>query len=99
MALARALVMDPAVVLLDEPTAGLDPVRRNAVYTIIVDFPKKYGFTTIMISHEVPGIFFLSQRISMLDEGRIRFEGTPRINSALHGLNGSAVYLSVRTAT
>jgi phospholipid/cholesterol/gamma-HCH transport system ATP-binding protein len=76
VALARTLVMDPAVVLLDEPTAGLDPVRRNAVYAIIVDFPKKYGFTAIMISHEVPGIFFLSQRIAMLDEGRIRFEGT-----------------------
>ena len=77
VALARALVTDPAVVLLDEPTAGLDPVRRNAVYAMIVDFQKKFGFTAVMISHEVPGIFFLSQRIAMLDEGKIRFEGTP----------------------
>jgi phospholipid/cholesterol/gamma-HCH transport system ATP-binding protein len=38
---------------------------------------KKFGFTAVMISHEVPGIFFLSQRIAMLDEGKIRFEGTP----------------------
>ncbi len=77
VALARALVTDPEVVMLDEPTAGLDPVRRNAVYAMIVDFQKKYGFTAVMISHEVPGIFFLSQRIAMLDEGKIRFEGTP----------------------
>ncbi len=77
VALARALVTDPEVVLLDEPTAGLDPVRRNAVYAMIVDLQKKFGFTAVMISHEVPGIFYLSQRIAMLDEGKIRFEGTP----------------------
>ncbi len=77
VALARALVTDPEVVLLDEPTAGLDPVRRNAVYAMIVDFQKKFGFTAIMISHEVPDIFYFSQRIAMLDEGKIRFEGSP----------------------
>jgi phospholipid/cholesterol/gamma-HCH transport system ATP-binding protein len=77
VALARALVTDPEVVLLDEPTAGLDPVRRNAVYAMIVDFQKKFGFTAVMISHEVPDIFYFSQRIAMLDEGKIRFEGSP----------------------
>jgi phospholipid/cholesterol/gamma-HCH transport system ATP-binding protein len=77
VALARALVTDPEVVLLDEPTAGLDPVRRNAVYAMIVDFQKKYGFTAVMISHEVPDIFYFSQRIAMLDEGKIRIEGSP----------------------
>mgnify|MGYP001821841010 CR=1 FL=1 len=75
VALARALVTDPEVVLLDEPTSGLDPVRRNAVYAMITDFQKKFGFTAVMISHEVPGIFYLSQRIVMLDEGRIRYVG------------------------
>jgi phospholipid/cholesterol/gamma-HCH transport system ATP-binding protein len=77
VALARALVTDPEVVLLDEPTTGLDPIRRNAVYSMIVDFQKKFGFTAVMISHEIPDIFYFSQRIAMLDEGRIRFEGTP----------------------
>jgi phospholipid/cholesterol/gamma-HCH transport system ATP-binding protein len=77
VALARALVTDPEVVLLDEPTTGLDPVRRNAVYAMIVEFQKKFGFTAVMISHEVPDIFYFSQRIIMLDEGKIRFEGSP----------------------
>jgi phospholipid/cholesterol/gamma-HCH transport system ATP-binding protein len=76
VALARALVTDPEFVLLDEPTAGLDPVRRNAVYAMIVDFQKKFGFTAVIISHEVSDIFFFSQRIAMLDEGKIRFEGS-----------------------
>jgi len=78
VALSRALVTDPEVVLLDEPTSGLDPIRTNAVYSMIVDFQKKFGFTAVMISHDIPDIFYLSQRIVMLDEGRIRFEGTPK---------------------
>ena len=77
VALARALVTDPEIVLLDEPTTGLDPIRRNAVYSVIVDFQRKFGFTAVMISHEMPDIFHFSQRIVMLDEGSIRFEGTP----------------------
>jgi phospholipid/cholesterol/gamma-HCH transport system ATP-binding protein len=76
VALARALVTEPDVVLLDEPTTGLDPIRRNAVYALIVGFQKKFGFTAVMISHEIPDIFYFTQRIVMLDKGRIRFEGT-----------------------
>jgi phospholipid/cholesterol/gamma-HCH transport system ATP-binding protein len=93
VALARALVTDPEVVLLDEPTAGLDPVRRNAVYAMIVEFQKKFGFTAVMISHEVPDIFYFSQRILMLDESNIRFEGTPE---ELQRCTDSAVQLFIQ---
>ena len=77
VALARALITNPEVVLFDEPTTGLDPVRRNAVHSMISEYQKKFGFTCIIVSHEIPDVFYISQRIAMLDEGKIMFEGTP----------------------
>jgi phospholipid/cholesterol/gamma-HCH transport system ATP-binding protein len=77
VALARALVTDPQIVLFDEPTTGLDPIRKNAVHSMILDYQRRFGFTGVVVSHEIPDIFFISQRVAMIDEGRIRFEGTP----------------------
>ena len=77
VAMARALVTDPEVVLFDEPTAGLDPIRKNAIHSMIANYQNRFGFTAVLISHEIPDIFFFSQRIAMLDEGKIRFEGSP----------------------
>ena len=77
VALARALVTDPEIVLFDEPTTGLDPVRKTAVHSMISDYQKRFGFTAIIVSHEIPDVFFISQRIVMLNEGQICFEGTP----------------------
>ena len=77
VALARALVTDPEIVLFDEPTTGLDPIRKTAVHSMISDYQKRFGFTGIIVSHEIPDVFFISQRIAMLNEGKIRFEGSP----------------------
>jgi phospholipid/cholesterol/gamma-HCH transport system ATP-binding protein len=77
VALARALVTDPEIVLFDEPTTGLDPIRKTAVHSMISDYQKRFGFTGIIVSHEIPDVFFISQRVAMLNEGQIRFEGTP----------------------
>jgi phospholipid/cholesterol/gamma-HCH transport system ATP-binding protein len=76
VALARALVTDPEIVLFDEPTTGLDPIRKTAVHSMISDYQKRFGFTGIIVSHEIPDVFFISQRVAMLNEGRIRFEGS-----------------------
>jgi len=77
VALARALVTDPEVVLFDEPTTGLDPVRKNSVHNMIAEYQQKLGFTAVLISHEIPDVFYFSQRIAMLHEGRIIYSGTP----------------------
>jgi len=77
VALARALVTGPEAVLFDEPTTGLDPVRKAAVHAMISDFQQRFGFTGVVVSHDIPDVFSFSQRIAMLDEGAIRFVGTP----------------------
>jgi len=73
--LARALITDPKIVLFDEPTTGQDPIRKNAILGMIAQNQKKFGFTTIMISHEIPDVFFISDRILVLYDGRIIFQG------------------------
>ena len=77
VALARALVTEPEIVLFDEPTTGLDPIRKSAVHSMISDYQRRLGFTGVVISHDIPEIFYISQRVAMLDEGRIRFQGSP----------------------
>ena len=76
VALARALVTDPKVVLFDEPTTGLDPVRKKKVHTMIEEYQKQFGFTAVIVSHDIPEIFDVAQHIAMLDGGKITFEGS-----------------------
>jgi len=77
VALARALITDPEIVLFDEPTTGLDPIRKNAVHSMIAEYQQRFGFTGVVVSHEIPEIFYISQHIAMLSQGKIVFEGTP----------------------
>ncbi len=76
-ALARALVTEPSIVLFDEPTTGLDPITLNTIHTLIHYTHKKYGFTGIIVSHEIPEIFDIVDRVSMIEGGRIIQTGTP----------------------
>ncbi|HSL62384.1 MAG TPA: ATP-binding cassette domain-containing protein [Desulfotignum sp.] len=76
VALARALVTDPEVILFDEPTTGLDPVRKNDVHHMIKGLQDEFGFTAVIVSHDIPDIFDLAQQIALLDDGIIVFEGT-----------------------
>ncbi len=75
VALARALVTDPEVVLFDEPTTGLDPIRKNSIHKMIKGYKEKFGFTAVIVSHDIPDIFEITQRIAMLDDGKIIYEG------------------------
>lgn len=78
VALARALVVDPRIVLFDEPTTGLDPVRKKNVHSMIKEYQEKFGFTAVIVSHDIPEIFNVAQRIAMLDDGIIKFEGAKK---------------------
>jgi len=75
-ALARALVIDPQIVLFDEPTSGQDPVRKNAILSMIAQYQRKFGFTAVMVSHEIPDVYFISNRILALYNRTIVFQGT-----------------------
>lgn len=77
VALARALVTDPQIVLFDEPTTGQDPVRKNAILGMIAQYQRTLGFTAVLVSHEIPDVYFISNRILALYGKRIVFQGTP----------------------
>ena len=82
LALARAIVTRPELVLFDEPTAGLDPLRRNAVFAMIAKYQRQFSFTALIVTHDVVEALVASDRVALLDRGRICFEGTPAEFSA-----------------
>ncbi len=69
--LARALVMEPEIILFDEPTTGLDPLLANSIHELILAMHRMFGFTAIMVSHEIPEVFGISDWVAMLHEGVI----------------------------
>ena len=77
VALARALVSDPQVVLYDEPTTGLDPITTDYVDGMIVAAKQKLGVTSMVISHDVASAFKVADRLAVLYDGHLAAEGTP----------------------
>jgi phospholipid/cholesterol/gamma-HCH transport system ATP-binding protein len=77
VAIARALVTEPRIVFFDEPTTGLDPILVNAIHRLILDLHRRLEFTAVVISHEIPEIFSIADRVALLHEGVIVEEGSP----------------------
>ncbi|MEO5357958.1 MAG: ABC transporter ATP-binding protein [Nitrospirae bacterium YQR-1] len=77
VALARAIISNPKVIFFDEPTTGLDPVLKKSIHELIAENHQRYGFTGLIISHEIPDIFDVADRVAMLYDGKIIFCGTP----------------------
>lgn len=69
--LARALVMGPEIILFDEPTTGLDPLLARTIHDLILETHRRFGFTAVMVSHEIPEIFGISDYVAMLLDGVI----------------------------
>lgn len=77
VALARALITNPAIILFDEPTTGLDPQRKFSVFEMIRRYRERFGFTVLMVSHDVPEVFAITDQVAWLDAGKIKFWGGP----------------------
>lgn len=77
VALARALITQPQLILFDEPTTGLDPQRKNGVFTMVADYRRRFDFTALMVSHDIPEALFVSDRVAWMDRGQMRFVGAP----------------------
>lgn len=75
--MARALITEPSILLIDEPNTGLDPLDGQEVYDLINACKNRWGFTGIVISHELPEVFQVSDRVAMILGGEIVMEGTP----------------------
>ena len=75
--MARAMILDPKVLLVDEPNTGLDPQHGQEVYDLIKSCQARCGFTGVVISHEIPEVFQVSDRVAMIFQGKIFAEGTP----------------------
>ena len=77
VALARALVSDPQIVLYDEPTTGLDPITTDSVDGMIMAAKRKLGITSMVISHDIASAFRVADRMAVLYDGHLVAEGTP----------------------
>jgi len=78
VALARALIMDPPLLLLDEPTAGLDPESADGFCTLLRTLHRELGLTVVMVTHDLDTLFDLSTRIAVLADQKVVVAGLPR---------------------
>jgi phospholipid/cholesterol/gamma-HCH transport system ATP-binding protein len=105
--LARALALDPEIVFLDEPTAGLDPIAAGAFDELIRDLRASLGLTVFMVTHDLDSLFAICDRVAVLVDKKLRVgtleqllnDGHPWIHSYFHGPRGRAAQRSEAAAT
>jgi phospholipid/cholesterol/gamma-HCH transport system ATP-binding protein len=77
VALARAIAMDPEVILYDEPTTGLDPIRADVINELILKIQSRLSVTSVVVTHDMHSAFKVADRIVMIHEAKLIFDGTP----------------------
>ncbi len=101
-ALARAIVMDPELLFLDEPTAGLDPIIADGFDELLLNLKRLLGFTVVMVTHDLDTLWRLADRVAVLGNGRVLGLGTmeelahsddPVVHDYFHGPRGRAARL------
>ena len=75
--LARAIAMDPAYILYDEPTTGLDPIMADVINRLIRALQRRIGVTSVVVTHDLRSALHVGDRLAMLHDGRVMFTGTP----------------------
>ncbi len=75
--LARAIAMDPAYMLYDEPTTGLDPIMSDVINRLIRSLQQRIGVTSIVVTHDMNSAYHVGDELAMLHDGRVVFTGTP----------------------
>lgn len=83
--LARAIVMEPQYILYDEPTTGLDPITADAINDLIIKLQRELNVTSIVVTHDMPSAYKVGDRMVMLNDGRIIYDGSvDEVRSADH---------------
>jgi phospholipid/cholesterol/gamma-HCH transport system ATP-binding protein len=77
IALARAIVLNPKVILYDEPTTGLDPIRSDVINELILKLKRELAVTSIVVTHDLTSAFKVADHMVMLHEGHVVLEGPP----------------------
>jgi phospholipid/cholesterol/gamma-HCH transport system ATP-binding protein len=94
VALARAMIQEPEIILFDEPVTGLDPPMTNTVFHLITKTHQDSGYTALVVAHDIPEVFQIADQVAMLHQGRIIACGTsaeiqghpdPRVQAFIHG--------------
>jgi phospholipid/cholesterol/gamma-HCH transport system ATP-binding protein len=76
VAVARALALEPEIMLYDEPTTGLDPVTGGAIADLIVDLDRRLGVTSLVVTHDIPLVVRVAERVVFLHDGAFIFSGS-----------------------
>ena len=78
VAIAGILAMEPEVIVLDEPTAGLDPKGRDEILDLVAELHQVRKITVVLVSHSMEDVAKYVDRLIVMDDGKVRFDGTPR---------------------
>jgi len=77
VSIARALALDPELMLYDEPASGLDPIMTQVISDLMLHLRDAYGMASVVVSHHVPTLFAIADQVLMLHDGRVQAAGTP----------------------
>ncbi len=95
--LARSIILEPKVIMYDEPTTGLDPIMSDVINKLVIDLNKRLKITSIVITHDMNSVYAIADRVAMIHDGKIIFNGSVQelkdsemkeVQDFIHGKSG-----------